>query len=247
VSFLIACPAAQASPSEPPLTFNGTKKAAWTLDQSAASNRVRQVPDPAGSGHRVLRLTAYGGDVNPLTPTDNPRAQLVGPPNIEPGDEVWESWRMYFPASFPNVAYPKWLGLMTPFYGPPFAGSGPLGFEMRGSRLAMGVNEYALVHWVPVWSVPLVRRRWYRFALHFKFAAPGWVELWVNDKPQLLREANVSAYRLHLSLIDPSNWGGANSARILIYFKRGAFRRVSVYYSAFRMGGERADVNAPAR
>ena len=236
--------AVQSQPANTTATFNGTTKARWS-DQSAAADRVQQLEDALGLRGPVLRFTAYNTDVAPLTPTSNPRAQLVGPSTILPGAEVWESWRMLLPASFPDVPSSDWLVLVTPAYGPPYGGPPPLILEAEGSRLTLRASVYAVASPTPVWSAPSRRGQWTRYTLHFDFATPGWVELYVDGRPQWLRAARrPRVHRLALNLVNPSNDGGANSARLSIYYQLGSFSQVTAYFADFRIGATRAAVSA---
>ena len=245
LALLGVLPAAVASqPVNTAESFNGTTKARWS-DQSAAADRVQQLENALGLRGPVLRFTAYDGDVAPLTPTSNPRAQLVGPSTIRRGAEVWESWRMFLPASFPDVPPSDWLVLVTPAYGPPYGGPPPLILEVEGSRLTLRANVYAVTSPTPIWSAPFTRDRWTRYTLHFDFAEKGWVELYVDGRPQWLRAARrPRVHRLDLSLVNPSNDGGANSARLSIYYQLGSFSQVTAYFADFRVGATRAAVSA---
>lgn len=189
----------------------------------------------------VLRFTAHDDDIAPLTPTDNPRAQLVGPSTIRPGAVLWESWLLRLPRSFPAIAPLQWIALWTPAYGPPFAESPPVELHVDRSRLAVGLNAHAPVPDATVWSMPLPRERWLRFTVQFRFAVNGWIELFVNDRPQWLREGTgPPVRRLALRTIDPSNDGSANSARIMVYYQRGVAPQLTAYFAHFRIGLTRA-------
>jgi Polysaccharide lyase len=226
------------------VAFDGTTKAAWALDQSATPTRVTQLSGFAGISGPVLRFTADANDVAPRTPTDNPRAQLDGPSNIRPGAVVWESWRMFLPQSFPDVPAPAWIILVTPAYGPPYAGLPPLTIAARDTSLTMGVNANATTPYSAVWSIPMPRNRWITYLLDMRFAPQGWVELWVNGVKQWLREGTApKTQRLPIGMIDQTNDSGLNSARLSVYFTKGAFDSVTAYFADFRVGSTRAQVD----
>jgi hypothetical protein len=221
--------------------FDGTVQSAW-FNQSAPG-RVTQLTGFDGLSGPVLRLVAYNGDVAPLTPTDNPRAQLVSPSIIQSGDVLWESFRMFLPKSFPSGSPAKWMVLWTQAYGPPFNGSGPGGLGVRGSRLEMDLNGYAPVPWKEVWSVPIPRGQWVRYTVHFLFSPDGWIELYVNGREQWLQEGTAPrTHHLLLSLDDPSNNGGPNSARIMVYYSHNGFVKATAYFADFKIGTTRAAV-----
>ncbi len=60
------------------LLFSGSRIQDFEDNQSAPG-AVTEVADPAGSGRQVLKMAVDNGDVAPVTPTDNPRAQLDTP------------------------------------------------------------------------------------------------------------------------------------------------------------------------
>src|ERR1700727_1741465 len=93
------------------LLFNGANKSAWT-DQSATSTRVQRVSNPSNGFGTALRFQAYNGDVFPLTPTSNPRAQLVTYLPVSVGGQFWESFEVYLPTNFPvGETHHGWLSL----------------------------------------------------------------------------------------------------------------------------------------
>jgi len=236
---LEATPSAATSGS----TFNGTTKAAWPTDQSATLSSVTQLTSFGGLRSPVLRFTTYNGDVYPETPTVNPRSQLVGPTTILQGDVLWESWEMFIPNSFPDVPDLAWVVLVTPAYGPPFAGFPPLVLDVRGDNLRLDADAYAPVPYEPVWSTPLPRGRWVRYTIHFDFASNGWIEFWVNDKLQWLQEdPGPRVHVLPYHLVDATNDGGPNSARLSVYYLAGAFPMLTAYFADFRVGLTRAQV-----
>ena len=70
------------------LLFKATHLNEFWLNQSAPGT-VTEVPDPAGSGESVFQMTVNNKDVYPITPTENPRAELLSPETIKPGEEFW--------------------------------------------------------------------------------------------------------------------------------------------------------------
>src|SRR5215218_3261580 len=78
--------ATQGQPATPDVLFYGGKINDFAMNQSAP-NAVREVADPAGSGEPVMQMTVANSDVAPVTPTSDPRAQLLSPSIIDNGEE----------------------------------------------------------------------------------------------------------------------------------------------------------------
>lgn len=228
-------------------TFNGKTIAAFDAVE-AAPERVTEVSDPLGSGETVFSLKVKDEDVYPVTPTENPRAQMLGPDDIEQGDEHWLRTKFLVPSGFPSI--PGWLTLVG-VYGPPYGGPGPWVLEVENEELMLHRNGNN--GWDQPWVVPLERGKWTTVLVHERFdeAGKGWIELWINGKritffkPATSYNPNKHAETNHLVMatMDASNNGGANSARISQYRKKGMFETGTVYFGPLRIGAERADVD----
>jgi hypothetical protein len=226
------------------LLFNGTKMSEYSIE--AAPHAVSEVPDPTGSGQSVFDLTVNNQDVAPITPTENPRAQMLTPALIHPGDEFWLETKFYIPKGMPYV--PGWMSLVS-IYGPPFAGSSPWQItiyehEVRWMRNFQHDND------IP-WKYPVsaAEGNWTTVLLHEKFANDGFVEMWVNGQqidffPKGNRnpahEAETS--RVSMATMDPSNDAGPNSAKIMQYRQVNMFQTASVYFQPLRLGTTRESV-----
>ena len=194
----------------------------------------------------MFRLDVDDSDVYPVTPTDNPRAQLVSPALLEPGDEVWWSAGFFLPADFPGEV-PGWLNVVQGPFGPPFAGSPPWQIQVVGSQLRWTRNStYGFD--VP-WQMPLVRNQWVDVLVHERFAADGFVEMWIDGRRVTF--FNGVTYNpghlgatTHLSMqtLDRSNSEGPNSLYLQSYREAGMFSSVTVYESPLRIGTARASV-----
>ena len=180
-----ASPADETAPSAPPapapagdLLFSGSRISDFAFNQSAPS-AVSEVADPAGSGARVLKMTVDNADVAPITPTHDPRAQLVTPAFVNPGDETWWHTRFYLPANFPSNV-PGWVTVLG-------APTGPRGTARRRSSISVDDNEirfqrnetYAAD--IP-WQEPIQRGKWIDVLFHTRFGHDGFVELWIDGK-----------------------------------------------------------------
>ncbi len=225
-------------------TFTGDRISSFAKIQAAPA-AISEVPDPLGSGARVLEMTVSDSDVAPLTPTRNPRAQALSPALIKPGDEFWLRTEFLLPKSFP-ARVPGWMSLVS-IYGPPFDGSSPWQVGLEGRQLSWVRNrDYG--YDVP-WAQPLRRGAWIELLLHERFAVDGWVEMWIDGRP--VRFFSGGTYnpshhrpteRLRMRTVDRSNGGAANAAKIMQYRKRGMFRRATVYFSGLTLGATRESV-----
>ncbi|MGN6587735.1 MAG: heparin lyase I family protein [Solirubrobacterales bacterium] len=214
------------------------------MNQSAPG-AVSEVPDPTGSGRTVFRLDVDDGDVYPITPTDNPRAQLVSPGILEPGDEIWWHASFYLPASFPD-SVPGWLNVLQTF-GSPFAGSPPWQIQVVGEKLQWTRN--ATYGFDVPWQMPLVKNQWVDVLVHYRLAGSGFVEMWVDGKRVTFfgggtfNPNNVAATtHLAMQTLDGSDDEGANSIYLQSYREAGMFSTVTVYEGPLQIGATRASV-----
>jgi len=217
-------------------SFSGALSTDFATIQ-AAPGAIADVYDPAGSGESVLRLTVRNGDVAPLTPTANPRAQLLSPPLIEPGDEFWLATKFFLPRDLPRVS--GWMSLVS-VYGAPYGGPSPWGIKVEGDELVWQRNgSYG---WDIPWRMPLVKGRWVTLLLHERFARDGWVEMWIDGRPVRFFGRggyNPSRYaptrRLRMATVDSSNDRGPNAAKIMQYREAGMFRSGTVYFGPLQV------------
>jgi Polysaccharide lyase len=237
-----ASPPASNSSSE--LLFYGDSVGDFAMNQSAPG-AVSEVSDPTGSGQSVMEMTVDNSDVAPVTPTSDPRAQLLSPDIIDNGDEFWWSGKFFLPADFPT-SVPGWLTVMEGPYGAPFDGTPPWHIEVNGSTIQWTRND-TYDYDVP-WQMPLVRNQWIDVVVHQRFAADGWVEMWVNGQPVTFFSGtynpNHEAPTTHLSMAtrDHSNDQGSNFTVIQSYRKAGMFSSVSLLQGPMAIGRTRESV-----
>jgi len=217
------------------LLFNGANKSVWQ-DQSATSTRVRRVWDPSGGPGMALKFTAYNTDVFPLTPTGNPRAQLVTYLPVRPGAQFWESFEVYLPPNFPVAETDKgWLSLGSPAFGQPWKGTPPVSLSIANGDFQFQRNGYATVPWQVAWQTPVVLGQWIRFTWHLRLSQNGFVQLWMNNQPAELVDGVKSSTTLNLPVLDPTNDRGPWISQLSVYFKHNSFRQVTVYFRDFRI------------
>lgn len=233
------------TPASSDVLFRGDQLRDFWLNQSAP-NAITEVSDPAGSGSKVFKMVVSDSDVYPITPTENPRAQLMSPPEIENGDEIWWSSSFYLPASFPS-SVPGWLNLLEGPYGGPFNGSPPWQIQVVGNSIQWTRNKtYA---WDVPWKMPLVKEKWVDVLVHERFGSSGLVEMWINGQPITFFSGGTynplgaaSATRLNMATMDSSNNGGPNSIILQSYRKVGMFPSVTVFEGPLTIGKTRAAV-----
>lgn len=225
------------------LLFDGAQVRDFGLIQ-AAPGAITEVPDPAGSGETVLELSVDDGDVAPITPTENPRAQALSPGLIDEGDEFWLSTKFMLPEEMPSI--PDWLGLVS-VYGAPFDGPGPWCLEVNENEFRWQRNGN--YDWDIPWRAPLVKGEWVTVLTHERFGSDGFVEMWIDGEPITFFEDDEYNFndhapttRLEMETMDSSNYAAPNAAKIEQYRKVGMFESASVYFGALKLGTTRAAV-----
>jgi len=224
------------SPTTASLDFDGTPLGRW-IEQVAAPNRIQVVPDPAGGSDDVLRVTADNVDVAPLTPTDNPRAELNTPMDIlKPDGRYWESYEVYVPTSF-NVAdsYDGWLSLGSPFYGSPFAGTPPIEMMIMDDEFLWGSNRDSQVPGTVLFRKPLVLGQWVRFTWHIFPSNNGFVELYVNNEPVVSTYNGSTGLGVDIPVLDETDDKGPWYAQLSVYYEYGEYPSVTLYFKNFRI------------
>ncbi len=217
------------------LLFNGANKTAWT-DQSATSTRVRRVPNPSNGSGGALRFQAYNGDVFPLTPTTNPRAQLVTPLPVRAGGQFWESFEVYLPSNFPLAGTRhSWIALGSPAFGPPWTGTPPVALSIVDGNYRFQRDGYGSHPWQIAWQTPVLLGQWVRFTWHVLLSQSGLVQLWMNNQQVELADGATSSDTLSMPVLDPGNYRGPWFSQLSVYYKHNAFPQVTVYFRDFRI------------
>lgn len=229
----------RATPSQlvgdPNLLFDGSQISDFSLLQ-AAPGAISEVPDPLGSGEVDFQMTVGDGDVYPVTPTDNPRAQALSPAIVNPGDEIWLQTKFMLPGNFPSV--PGWMSLIS-IFGPPFNGSSPWQIDIDDNELCWPRN--ATYDYDVPWRMPLVKERWVTVLLHERFATDGWVEMWIDGQQVDFAEGGQ---RIAMQTQDSSNGGGPNAAKIMQYREAGMFGSATVYFGPLKVGTTREAIES---
>jgi hypothetical protein len=227
------------------LLFSAARIDEFNGNQSAPG-AVTEVPDPAGSGKTVIKMTTDESDVYPVTPTDDPRSQLLSPEMIDPGEEMWWHTSFYLPGDFPTWV-PGWVNILEGPYGKPFGGSPPFNIsadedEIRFQRNSTYEND------IP-WQVKRQTGKWVDVLVHFRFASDGWVELWIDgqqitffdqDRHNPLEIAPTT--KLDYRTMDSSNNAGPNFLVTQNYREQGMFGSLTVYHGSTKVGTTRASV-----
>jgi hypothetical protein len=234
-----AAPAIASSPKPPPgLAFRGEHISDFAVAQSAPG-AITEVPDPAGSGQTVFKMTVSDNDGYPVTPTVDPRAELISPFAIEAGDEFWWSAKFFLPAEFPS-APPNFVNLLQVF-GPPANGSPPFHIEASGGYLKWQRN--AAYGWDVPWQMPEVRNQWVDVLVHERFAGNGFVEMWIDGRQVTFFESGTynpshvpATTRLEMATLESSNDGAPNAVFLQQYRKKGMYPSLTVYQGPLTIG-----------
>lgn len=188
---------------------------------------------PPPQGNRAVRLLAYDSDVEPCTPTENPRAQIVSPEILEDEMEVWEGFSVAFPPDYPSIEG----NVVQQDHGPPYSGSPPVAIRTKEEFIVLSVEGGEET----IWSTPLETGRWYRFVLH-KVLSPdddsGSVELWVNG----VRQAFTDGSFTYETFTAEQDGTGPMSFYLTNYRGRGEAEAVSVFFDDARIGNSLAAV-----
>jgi hypothetical protein len=219
-------------------------------DLQAAPGAVTEVPDPASDGGTAIKMTVNDSDASYFN-DETPRAQLLSPRIIEPGDEFWWHSSFFLPSDFPSYVS-SWINLMEGPYGPPYGGAPAWRICMdHGSDLRWERNR--TYEWDIPWSMPLVRNRWVDVLMHERFGTDGWVEMWIDGQQVTFFDPNTEGkvynpnhlsptQRLYMQTMDASNDGGPNFAVIQNYRGAGWIESVTVYHGPMKLGTTRASV-----
>jgi Polysaccharide lyase len=234
---------APASPAIGQVLFNGSQKSAWQ-DQSASPTRVQQVPDPAGGPAIVMRFTSYNSDVWPLTPTGNPRAQLITPNNIlHENQPFWESYEVYLPPTFPTAqtyGTSTFVALGSPFFGAPWNGSPSTGLVIRNGAFQWNTDRNAFEPNDVLWTTPVVTGEWLRFTWHILPSSQGYAGLYFNDEPVMVTVNRSQLDGLNLNVIDPSDYEGPWTSQLSVYYGLNQFSQLTIYYKNFKIATTQA-------
>jgi hypothetical protein len=239
--------------SPPPVTSGGGSElifSAFHLSEfwllQSAPGAITEAPDPAGSSQTVFKLVVGDGDVYPITPTENPRAEMLSPSTIESGDEFWWSAKFFLPSDFPS-SIPGWMNVMQGPYGSPFDGPPPWHIELNGTHIQWMRN--GTYNWDVPWQMPLVKSKWVNVMVHERFARDGWIEMWIDGQPITFFGSGTydpngvaPTTRLAMETMDSSNDGATNSIYLQSYRKVGMFPSLTSYEGPMRIGTSRASV-----
>lgn len=236
----------QANASSAGLRFLGASLGDYALNLSAPG-AISEVPDPAGGPERVLEMTVDNDDVYPVTPTDDPRAQLQTPTRLSVGSSFWWRAKFFLPRDFPK-SVPGWLVVLEGPYGPPFDGTPPWHVEINQNHIQWGRNS--TYDWDVPWQMPLVRDQWVNVLMHCRFAEHGFVEMWVDGERVRFFGGDTfnpshhrPTRRLLMRTRDSSNDGGTNFAVVMNYRERNMFNSVTVYQGETAVGPTFASVS----
>jgi hypothetical protein len=227
-------------PTQGTVLFNGASISSWYQNQSASTTRTQLVPDPAGLPDMAQQFTTLNTDVAPLTPTVNPRSQLVSPYSVfQPGNTYWESFEVYVPTT-QTLPTRGWISLESAVYGAPFGGTPPATISINSGAFRFQRNGGGTNPFQVVWTTPVVKGQWYRFTWHFDLSANGWIELYVNDVQQPLQSGSSTVMQLPIAMLDSSDSQGPWFSQEQLYYQLGALPSAQVYFKNYQVGTTQA-------
>lgn len=220
----------------PPTTWAGDFETGdfsqYAFYQGADASRITIQTDTPRQGTKYARFTALDDDVFPLTPTENPRAQLVGPRYLFPGTERWITWSTRFPSSLPVINQPGFF-VFFQYHGPPYVGSPSVGFGVTGSFV--NIERNVSYDYDTIWETPILFDTWMDFVMRINLAqdTTGFIELWLNGKQQTFRPSSGATRRLYMRTVEPDQNGGLEIDPTL-YRQKGMFSTATLDHDAVR-------------
>jgi hypothetical protein len=233
--------------------FSGYSAAEFDVDHSAPgaiaeSRGSTALAARTAASDPVIAMTVNNADVYPVTPTENPRAELISQPVVNPGQEVWLHTRFLVPSNYPTVPDGGWVSLVS-FYGAPFNGPSPFHLEIDGDHLQWQRN--GTYEWDVPYTAPLIKGQWVDVLVHEKFATEGFLELWINgEQINFFSSGGFNPHRLgattklEMATMDSSNDAAPNAAKIMQYRKVGMFESGTIFFSGLQVGATRTSVGA---
>lgn len=212
----------------------------WSSVQ-ACPGGVTVVTSPVRSGHHAARFSVADDDTNAkcaAVPTDNPRAQLVGPFGLfKPGDDVYVGFSTFFPSDFPTIPANGWL-MFHEDYGPPFNGSPTMELDVFGDRLGMWSEQNGVEKQIWLASDAIHKgTAWEDIVLHILWSTDptvGFVEIWLDGVQQTFQDGQQ---REHLATFVPTVNGLLDSVYMNEYRKAGVdLGTVVLYHDDIRVG-----------
>ncbi len=212
--------------------------------QACGADRVTVINDPMGLPRKAAKFTVYDSDVSPCTPTDNPRAQILGPNNIQLNGDYWIGYSVLIPSNIPSTTASgdNWITLHS-VYGLPFdANTNGIneamnlnpGSQMFYSRLSA---EYQFKN---AWTYPMVKGKWVDVVIHLRMstnATVGFKETWINTGSgwQMTKFANGQT-RYYVNTVNAANGGGPNHSKLTFYRRKGIMGVGTIYYAGHKVG-----------
>lgn len=230
------------------LLFAGYKVADFPTIQAVPGD-VTDVPDPAGSGTSVIKMTVKDTDGSYFA-DGKPRAQVLSPYFFTPGMEYWWHSKFYLPSTGFPASPSSWINVMQGPFGSPYSGSPPWSIKAdSGPDLRWQRN--ATYGWDVPWSRPIVRDHWYDVLVHGRFGTDGWIEMWIDGQQVTFFSGNTvtsnpnkisPTTRLYMQTMDSSNNGGSNAVYLQDYRAAGWIDTVTVYQGPMLIGTSRTAV-----
>ena len=232
----------------------------WPYVERCATNRIvvySTANAPSGApapraGKYAVQFHVLDTDVAPCTSTENPRAELDSPNLFSPGDDRWEAWSVYVPASHPapacttNCPNGTFFAFQTD-YGAPFDGPASIGwfFDFGVTPNQFSMDRGQQYNDDQPWLSALITGQWVDFLVHKKFSntndGTGFVEAWENGSPITFSTCNCT----RLSTQTMHSTQTSLAFYLTAYRALGLFASFDTYYDEVRVGTTRASVQVP--
>jgi hypothetical protein len=223
----------------------------WDAVIWAAGNRISTSTNYVRAGSHSARFTVLDGDTAPLTPNENPRAQLNKVALFCEGDERWIGWSMYFPNNFAHLPPYGWVNVGSLGKAPPYNEDAPFSINVDGGSAEIadriyisrdssyGKHQYGQR---VIWTQRIRRGIWYDWIFHVNFSRKGdkgSVEIWKNGHKQKLSNGRTKLFYRTLKRETNPRCGNLQVAN---YRKKGMLDRLTMYHDEIKVGTSRAAV-----
>ena len=196
-------------------SFSAGSAAATTL-QGPRAESFTFVPDPAGRGQSVLRVSVQQSDDFSRVANGVPRAEVsfAASARFAPGSTYWITWRMFLPADYAfDLRQPEGIARI---HEGPNTGTPPVALTLMGDRYQLDVRNGnagsdAAINHGDAGTARGDRGRWVRWALRYRPDATG-----RQSVTELLKDGRIVASMNG----QPNAYPGDQMA----YFKAGLYK-----------------------
>ena len=190
------------------------------------AGHVTVVPDPAGSGQKVLRFAIPDSD-RPYSGATAPRGDVESPPFFHPGNEVFVGTQTLLPigSGFPTSAG-GWFQV-SEIYGKPYGGSPTIGQDLIHDSAGWHycLQRDATHGYDKPWVGPVLDGKWHQVIFHVRFATnnTGFVEVYYDGVLQKFSNGSTRLY--YITLQKGIDWDGTDGN----FLNTNSYRQAEAY------------------